>query len=683
MHPTLRKEITVFLTIVLYIALAGYYAKNIGSFYSYKMATVNIEFGYPDPTLFLSALDNFSAHKVPYKDYFFEYGLFFLLLYSITYILLGKTFLAATISGFIVLPIIGVITSWLIAKLVLKRHLAVLFFLSLCLLYGTNYNFVSMRHLVAELGLAFLILYILTNKTKHLAISGALAGLAVLSAVEYGISLTISVLFILIIRSLAAKKLKIKEALIFVTFLVLAVLPFFFGLNINKGLSNYYLFNKDFISNYSSGNPCAKESYPRLSTVLNNPNVTTDQIQKFLRDLNMYIIPIFYLIVGGVNIIKLIRNKESKTALTQLSLVSYGFIIYSRTLATPCTGYFAYSLIPFFLSVTLLIEQAYIYIVQSNKKLIYTFMIVIPIYWLYHAALYVPPPKQKTNIAQGYYKKTGTFMDKNKIKEYEEITNYIEANTNRTDFIYVYPWGPYNYLTKRPSPTPILTLVQAQIAGDSYINRVKNDIDLKKPKYIIVNIFNNFSVATYGKTRLDVPTYTSLNTVNGPVFAGEGNTIERYILENYETVFANKLAIVMTRRDKPIDKANIDHPAVCKRINKNEYQITSNYKTYVDITFRNPTPWKKVEVTQNLYGNAFDKLFTRFLINYYINSDKDGDSLTINEYLSKRSPEKISINNYNKVAISKLSIKVIRNTGFLGFLTPNKIEILEVDACEK
>ena len=135
------------------------------------------------------------------------------------------------------------------------------------------------------------------------------------------------------------------------------------------------------------------------------------------------------------------------------------------------------------------------------------------------------------------------------MEEYERITKYIEEHTEKEEFIYVYPWGPYNHFTGRSIPVKV-DVFSNNMADPEYYNReIVRELEKIKPRYVILNLYNNLSLVSWNK-RYDVPDYIGWKTEDSPAFyidVEREPIVEKYILENYHTEAKFRYAAIMAR----------------------------------------------------------------------------------------------------------------------------------------
>ncbi len=279
-----------------------------------------------------------------------------------------------------------------------------------------------------------------------------------------------------------------------------------------------------------------------------------------------------------------------------------------------------------------------------------------------------------------FYPPVGWFIKKDLAKQYGEISNYVTENTNKKDFLYVYPWGPYNHLTglRSPSSSPLPGLLDK--------DKIVDELQSRKPKFIVVNIYNNSGVAHYGKKRTDVIRYYSLESEDGPVFSGEGSVIQKYILENYEPVLKNDLAILMKPRTESINikpkkklvytqqpgKEGVELQAMETK-DDNNYKILGRNASWT-LVLKNPIETLDVAMEFKLDGDLITKRLSRYFINlqaFNENEERLGEA----SVLAKKAWQTDKIHFNQSGWVKKVRFEIVRNTGLVWWFSPYSLKI--------
>lgn len=657
--------------IVLFAVLFFLYGYEIRNFFLELLSNVSLHFGYLDVQENWDALDHFVKGDLFFKDYFYQYGWFILFLQSIPYTILHQTFFAELFSRFVFLPILALLIAFVVAKNVFHKWHFVFIFLFFGFLFNVDIKLTSIRHAMAALSLSFFILFFRSKKSRYLFIAGVISGLSVLASIEYAVALYIALLAGIFIAFIAGNT--------FITFR--KIFWFFLGasivliptliFSIQAGtFANYVRFMSAEINNFYYASPCSANSFPRISDLK-----TTVQPIDFLRQLNMYVVFVFYCATALVLLFKYVKKRTlSQTQLVQMIILIYGSLIYIRTMDNPCIGFFTLGLTPFFLlltfSVDFLIEQ----VKKAKSRLfscVYILLLITIFAWflltqdLEFISRIFSFKKTASEVKQNlaYDAKVGWFIDTSYSKEYSEITRYITKNTPENDYLYVYPWGPYNILSGRNSPNSVLNAFQF-LAGEEYEERTLKELEEKKPKVVVVNIFNNLGKVIYTTEKTTYNRYLSRDDGVGLVFLGIGNRVEIYILENYDIVLRNKKAVVLKRRKTPLP---------LKQSYKKIHQTG-------DMNFAKPIEATDVEIEFKVDGDIFTKHLSKYFAEFTA-AFETGDGLlahSTGSAIVTKDFQKVRISLPEKKQVKKLSLNISESKGLLWWIHPYSINIQKI-----
>ncbi len=667
------------------------------------LSGVSSTFGYMDYHHHWRVLDDFASFKMPFRDYFHRasYGWFYLLLQFIPYLTFKRTFFGLLIVRHLYLPFVALITSYFVAKNVLKKLPLITIFLFLCLLFRVNYIYESPRHLIAELSLSFFILYFFKEKTKYLLISGIIAGLAVLTSFEYGVALNLAILLVFLISFFSDAKLTKPFFNKFLLGEIAVLAPYFSWLYIKGVFHNYLEYTVTRIVSFYYSSPCSDRSFPRLSEIRDLAPTSQWLIFKipieFLQRLNFYIVFVFFILNALVLFALFLKNKKfSKNSLVKLTLIIYGFLIFIRTLDTPCTGYFSYSLIPFFLLIVLLIKDAFRGWQKKplGQKRIITLAMIIAFSWLIlteHTGTLTTifgrkeVPAEKETYANEYYSPAGWFIRKDFVRDYQEVVDYVQSHSMKDDFLYVYPWGPYNHLTDRQSPSGY------PVPGQLIREKIVKELQIKKPRFVVINIYNNLGMVRYGMIKNRIVNNFPIEEEWGPLFVNESDPVVKYIIENYQVVLKNDLAVVMEprtvsftlgeKRKKIASLENWEEEGIGLVLMKEtgslgKYAITGENASWT-LNLKEPFQASEVAVELKLDGNPLTKHLTRYFLNLsVIVSGMEEPYFT--KSIAHKDWQTIEINWGKPEEIKEIKVEVRENTGLIWWLNPDYLEIKEI-----
>ena len=680
---------------ILSIVLAVAYFYIIWQSFQEALRIIPYNFGYLDSQHQWRGLEEVLHFHVPFKDYFYEYGWFYLFMQLPAYVLAGRNFLALVITRNLYIPIIGVIISVYIARKTLKGGYLILLFLFFCLLFEVNYNYSSPRHLLSELGLTFFVSSYLSKNKKGFFVSGIITGLAVLTALEYGIVANLAIIAIVLVASVFRFKFGRLSLRKFIKGEGLVLVPFYGWLLINGALTNYWRFTIGFMNKFYTASPCSGMSFPRISDINNlAPSSRLLLFSKipieFLQQVNYYVVAFFYIAVFVFLLIKGIQKKKySKNDFVIFVLGIYGSMIYVRTFSTPCTGYFSYSLIPFFLAVCLVIGYLISFVKRKRQlaKISVALLVILVVSW-FTVSEYTwtvakvfgkKIPKKPAEITQEvFYSPAGVKMKSELVENYEQITKFIIENTKESDYLFVFPWGPYNQITRRKYPVSVTNHLQVGILGKYFEKFTLQELQVRQPNFVIVNLYNNLGVAILGKTRTDLARYLALDNILGPVFSSEKDQVAKYILENYETVFSNKSALVMKKRQNAVKVLPKDE--VTEIITKfdNRTEEVNSHEVSQYYPFNKATNISAMEIDFRVGANLVTKYLSRFTVEFFVKIPNRNDVIPVFREVASRDWQTVKIPFVKEFVIEGVGIKTGTSRGFAWWMKPGELSVKEI-----
>ncbi len=282
----------------------------------------------------------------------------------------------------------------------------------------------------------------------------------------------------------------------------------------------------------------------------------------------------------------------------------------------------------------------------------------------------------------------GLSLKKELTKQYKEIIDFIQENTDKNDSIFVYPNGPYYQLTKRKSAVSIATSSHYEFSP-SLIGITLKQLKMKQPKLVIINIYNASSL----KTNLNGMTYNLHSEGNNLIYEGLNTPVEDYICSNYEIIKKLNIAWILRKKETPasvkrmylpINRAfqwNIGIEGL-EGIIPNKPNSFSNPVVF-KVKKRNPAIGLRLDTFENInliklpvkVNIGFAKVFSKYLIGVYIVTENSHIYLTNIQFATSDWQDVwINLPDLN-TKVSKLIIRVSDNEGFFWFGKPKEISI--------
>lgn len=543
------KKKKIIIEIIAVLILAFYISSFDASFYSYL---TDEAVGSLDSTAYIRALDDASYGKTPYKDFYWGYGPLFLFIQLPAYIFLGANHGALMKILYSYLPFISVIMSFVIAAIFFRASYFRLLFVIISIFQYSNNTYFSFRHLVAETALAVFLFSLDRSANRRLIfISGILSGTAILASHEYGLSVIFTILVGVAIIDFFSKRRYFKQIIPFYLFGIAALLcPFYLYLLINGAFLNYFKYLYGLTINL--GNPASNELLPLLSLP---PFVGIVSFAKSMlnfsisKDFRFYVPLLIYFSAIIYSFCKF-SSKDANKPVRYFFVAIYGLVIFLRILSGPAfSAWGAYALMPAIIIGILFFQYLHSLIAHNiqkknirNSTLLGIIAGVIYI-WLFATTenrdfynfsgiLNKNKTMIKNTTGKIYYDKVGYAVSPHAYQQFKDITEYIELHTSPREYVLVYPWGPYNNFTKRPSP--LTARYDCDLAAGKYFKEeAVSQMEKRKPRYVVLNTFNGLSMVALGGKRGDAGDSITWGTPDSPCFAGRGDELQKYILENY------------------------------------------------------------------------------------------------------------------------------------------------------
>jgi len=589
-------------------------------------------FGYLDHQLYWQNLQDLATGKVIYRDFFWEYGFLYLALGLPFFLLGGKTFFGSTLVRLLIFPLMALLFSFLLGRDLLKKGYLLLF-LFLLLLFGVNSDFTSFRHLLPELGLIFLIIGFEKKRQKQFLLGSFLIGLSLTSSLEYGLAIFISLCFYFLLTFFRKPgRLVLKQAAVALAVIALSALPYFLYLWLNQSLKNFFLYTWQYAQSFYFLSPC-RELFPRLNEI----NLSLG----FFQRINLYFVPLLLLILLGWNA----YQRKNWWFPFVSSLLVYSLLIFYRVLTTPCFGYLIYGLtflflvLVFFLSLPKKSTPFKIFLFLSLGW----FLLVGVLTFFNQFSSQITRIREQTRLEKKILPMTGIKLEKNLADEYQKVTAFIQANSQKDDFLYVYPNGPYNQLAQRPSPVSVASTWYLDLAP-FLIDKTVQQLEEKRPKLIVINVYNGWNI----KTLLHQINYNLHLEKKEIIFEGIITPLEDFISQNYQLAKKFEIAWILAEKPKsdslqrfyqPVEKADLWETTVQGLVSEPYFTLDKNLcfrvtqaQPMIQFSLKEPSPQFKLVKIPLKVDLGLGKVISKFILNLYATTS-DGQNYLFNRQL--------------------------------------------------
>lgn len=452
-------------------------------FIIWHLANINsLRFHYEDLEVLhnLYRFENIAKGGVPYITYTGSYGPLLSYFHAMFYKIMPSGIFSTNIILLIISPIVSLFIGYAAARLIFKNNFSRVCFLTLSILLVTYTEswYYSCRVWIGLLSVALFSSGMARCKKYHLFFSGVLLVTVFFTSPDIGIYTFVSLLPVTILILLLDKK-YLKYSYYFISGLIIAAILFalLFHKFIIEYLSSVAIQIKHY--NWSMGWPF--------------PEIFEERHKIFLG----YFRPLAVYICGLISVIYvfLAIKRESKNYIAVLlPFILFGLFLYRTLLSRSDNGHLHFILAPAIIVLALLID---IYLNKHksavdfvNKRYLLSIFIITTMCLFFfrnilteQISVYKSRFRLKPKKNESFYAPLGIFLDNNKINEFNEVSNYIKENTLADDFIYVFPRGPYYYLTGRRNPTSHYDF--ALLYTREMRNNIVKEIDKKQTEYII------------------------------------------------------------------------------------------------------------------------------------------------------------------------------------------------------
>lgn len=645
-------EITYFIFILSYVFWHKYSYSPI-CFTPYEEGFVN----YQGFTSFFRPLDDLMQGKVFHKDYYFWYGPLYLLAMAPIYILLDGELAAQCVINNLYFPALALLMSYVYIRLLVKSPFLRILFVLVCIFHVANSAYPAPRHLAAELALAFFIFSLSKPKPVFQVITGVLAGIGVLTSYEYGLP---AAFFIFVgyvsLSYFQHKTFNILGAVRYSLGLVIVVSPFILYLVYHDVLIELFSGYSLWLKGIAGGsNPSRGEYFPPLPEVLLIKNIFSAPASEIgdalVSTAFRFYLPLITYAIALVLSIKWFISGNMVSAVKILILTLYGIVVYYRIFSGPGYGSLAYGLVPAitlgFLFLNYIADRAKYFYAQWGCQgsynirtlmsfSVYSCVFMFCVIWnvkaiqdksmfsFKHTLVKVPGVPDDSEYVN--YNRMGYKISKYSYDQFSAVNDFIEQNTKPTDKLLVYPWGPYNLLTGRPSPFRNHDAAYGFFIIPSVKARGIERLKKLKLKYIVLNTsFGNLGIVHFGTVRGDTPHQISWLTEEGPIFASNDDPMHIYILENYHLVKrVDPYAMIMERNEKriPFNREFSEvaaFPEDFKKVDVKGARVLAEYKRFgvdsrkvrIEFHLNKPILASHVQMEYLFHAGLIKKTFTK------------------------------------------------------------------------
>jgi len=647
-----KYEITHFIIILLYFCLHAYLQSPM-CFTLHAEQTIS----YQGFTSFMRPLDDLMQGKIFHKDFYFFYGPIYLLMMVPIFSFFDGEFVANCVISDLYFPALAVLMSYIYIRLLIKSPFLRICFVLVCIFHVTNSEYPSPRHLAAELAIAFFIFSLSKRGSLYPIITGVLASIAIFTSFEYGLSASFFIFTgYLILFCFQGKDFPLRNLAFYSIGLASVASPFI-------GYMFYHEIFMDFMTNYpkflmsmnGGANPARGAFLPPFPEPLLVRNLfftSWGSIASALTSeaFRFYLPLITYAIALVVSTVWLL-NSRTVSAVKIIVLTLYGVISYYRVFSGPAYGGLAWGLVP---AITLgFLYWDYVFArcrlfflaILANQENIngktmagfvgYSSVFIICLVWNFSSTQDtrrlsfdqkpIKTPSVPDDSKYVDYNRVGFKISQYTYERFNKINTFIEENIKPSDFLMVYPWGPYNLFTGRPSPFRNHDVAYGYFQIPEFRIRAVERLKKLKLKYIILNTsFGNGGTVSVGTIKSS-PNQTSWLNEEGLIFSGNDDPINIYILENYHILEkVDPYAVIVERNEerRPFDRKFLTvatFPEDLKKVSSNGIQVFDHHnrikidsrKVRIEFHLKKPIVASHIKLTYRFNADFGKKTFTK------------------------------------------------------------------------
>ena len=216
------------------------------------------------------SLEKILDGKILGKDFMVSYGPLFSLFLVPFYYLFGANHWALLINIHIVMPLLSLVLAHFYIRVFVGVPWLRIVFILVCLFHLTVGQYVSPRHLCAELTLAlFSFCLIRPEKKVWIFLTGIMQGVSILMGTEYGIALFITLTGALILFAISDNKIYAKNLLrLFLLGLLTSLFPFILYMIYHGVLFDFIIGYYDLITGHiSQDQPDRSDFFPPFPSI--------------------------------------------------------------------------------------------------------------------------------------------------------------------------------------------------------------------------------------------------------------------------------------------------------------------------------------------------------------------------------------------------------------------------------
>lgn len=424
-------------------------------------------------------LDNIVKGIMPVTEHSISYGPLLWYFHAMFYNFMPHNIFSTNIILLVISPVVSFLMGYIISRLVFKESFPRICFLLMSMLLATYSEswYFSCRVWIGLLAIALFSSGILENRKNYMFISGLILVSTFFISHEISVYAACAMLMTIVTLFFFDKE-------------ILRCMPYFvYGLFLSIGL--FGLLFQNLIKEYLISIVIQSQHY-NWAMGWSFPDIFDERHKiwfGYFRPTSIHLLGLSVIFITWFK-----KRKPDKYRITKLlPFILFGILSFRTLLSRADDGHLHFILPSSIVVLGILIEilnrkrnyrdfitkRYFLSILIATSLSIFFFRnIISDQFQIYKQRLRFSPREEEL-----FYAPLGIFLKNDRIREFSEVSDYIEKNTGRDDFIYIFPRGPYYYLANRRNATTHydFSLVYTRQMRQELIN----DIEEKRVKFII------------------------------------------------------------------------------------------------------------------------------------------------------------------------------------------------------
>ena len=512
------------------------------------MMSIDSIFGL-DQATDIQAMNGLDNGKIPYRDFQWIYGPLYLYAQYAAFKIFGESYYSIFFGKWIVLNYVGIFVAYIISRQLFSKIWQRLFFTTISILFICS-NMVSLRHLIPELLLIIFLRVASSDKQlnyRSVGLLGFAFGVSFLFSIEYTSAALLGALIGLVLITGPRKWIDCwKYPLVLSLTFLIPIFSYALYLSSQDALKPMLEMYAWTIKNQPLTNPARPEYLP----IPFQQSVNEISINSFLADIKSHATKFYFApLILCASFLSALANTMRKLPLNPVNLVLtiYGTLIFFRAIVGPAYGFATYGFIPI-IAISCVFFFDYIKKHSTRHSIV---AIVCVLLLVAHIQDFLPFRQNyiSNNLAKQvdynvFNARVGGYLPDDFNSDLNALLKFLDENTDSESEFLEYPFGPVAFLAKKYQNVFYNKYFETIYGRDNYHDILIKRLQNSPSKYVILNkLSGEVSIGTQLSGHM--VTYGKMTTLS-PIFAGSQTYLNTFISDNYDLMFENKIAAVLT-----------------------------------------------------------------------------------------------------------------------------------------